>query len=260
MDTAGIYKLQTNWKRQPVLRLLLICTTLCAILLGGISGANADPTPYRALYKADYKGVPISATGIRELRRLEGNEYLLTSSAKSFIASIEEQTRFRFDDTNSVIPIEYQYHRKGLGKNRSDTLTFDWASARASQGDQGEEWAMDLEAGVQDKLSYQLEMREDLVRARDLGADWPEMHYQIADKGTLQEYTFKVVGEESVETPAGVFRTIKAMRVRENSSRVTNFWLAPDYDFLLVRFEQIEENGRGFTLLLKEAEFGGKPL
>ncbi|XOV89553.1 MAG: DUF3108 domain-containing protein [Pseudomonadota bacterium] len=249
--------MQTRQTSRRAAQRLLACTSFAAFLLGGMQHAGAEPTPYRAVYKANYKGVPISATGIRELRRIDEDEYLLTSSAKSFIASIDEQTRIRFDSTKAVIPIEYQYHRTGLGKNRSDVLTFDWDAARARQGDQ---WSLDLVAGVQDKLSYQLEMRDDLVQARDLGAEWPEMHYQVAENGALREYVFRVVGEESVDTPAGVFSTIKATRVRENSSRVTNFWLAPDYDFMLVRFEQIEDNGRGFTLLLKEAEFNGEPL
>ena len=35
--------------------------------------------------------------------------------------------------------------------------------------------------------------------------------------------------------------------------------MSPEYEFLLIRLKQIEDNG-GFELLLKEAEFNGQPV
>jgi hypothetical protein len=44
-----------------------------------------------------------------------------------------------------------------------------------------------------------------------------------------------------------------------DSDRTTIFWLAPAYEFLLVRFLQEEQSG-GFELLLKEAKFRGEVI
>ena len=85
------------------------------------------------------------------------------------------------------------------------------------------------------------------------------MHYQIADRNRLREYEFQITGEEIIETPIGKFNTVKATRIRRDSDRITTFWMAPEYDFLLIRLKQIEDKG-GFELLLKEAEFNGQPL
>ena len=88
---------------------------------------------------------------------------------------------------------------------------------------------------------------------------WPKMHYQIADRIRLREYEFEITGKEIIETPIGKFNTVRATRIRRESDRITTFWMSPEYEFLLIRLKQIEENG-GFELLLKEAEFNGQPV
>lgn len=218
------------------------------------------PTPFqlstfRAVYKADYKGLPIRATGIRELSRTADNDYLLSSSANSFVASITEQSRFSLSDDSQIIPNEYQYHRKGIGKNRDATLRFDWAALEVENDVQARPWKMSIPLGALDKLSYQLQMRHDLAAAHHQDLPWPDLTYQVADGGKLKTYQFSVVGLELVTTPVGKFNALRVTRVRKDSDRITDFWLAPEYDFMLVRFIQKEEHRGGFELMLKEATF-----
>lgn len=257
IESNRIYKLQQTSKPRRRLAALV----LCAICLAGTNFAAAvEPTPFRAEYQAKYKGFPISATGIRELTRTEDGRYLMTSSAKSFLASIHEQTLFTLGDKDEIVPVEYQYHRTGIGRNRSAVLTFDWDSMEVLNNVQSKPWHMAITDGTQDKLSYQQRMRAELASAWQTESPWPELHYQVADGGHLKEYSFQILGEEMIETPIGRVRTIKASRVRNDDDRSTIFWLAPEYDFLLVRFEQTEKDGDGFKLMLKEAEFDGEPV
>ncbi|MFT5927761.1 MAG: hypothetical protein ACI805_000877, partial [Candidatus Azotimanducaceae bacterium] len=86
------------------------------------------------------------------------------------------------------------------------------------------------------------------------------LDYVIADGGKLKNYSFKVIGEEEIDTPLGKMKTIKVSRVKDTRNRESTFWLAPEYDFLLVRFQQLEADGDGFELLLREAEFEGRKL
>jgi hypothetical protein len=218
------------------------------------------PTPFRAVYKADYKGLPIRATGIRELKMIGPNNYLLSSTATSFFASISEQSAFTLTPENRVLPTEYQYHRKGLGKNRDAVLRFDWQANTVLNDVQAQPWTMDIPADALDKLSYQLQMRHELVAAHKQGLPWPQLTYEVADGGQLKSYSFEILGEETVKTPVGTFNALKITRVRQDSDRTTIFWLAPAYDFLLVRFLQQEEEGGGFELLLEEAQFDGAAL
>ena len=83
--------------------------------------STAEPTPFRALYQANYKGLPINAVGIRELRQIDSDTFLFSSSASTFFSSINEESQFNWDER--VIPIEYRYIRQGLGKDKNDLLT-----------------------------------------------------------------------------------------------------------------------------------------
>ncbi|HJP51930.1 MAG: DUF3108 domain-containing protein [Pseudomonadales bacterium] len=235
-----------------------LVTTIILVFLVISSLAKAEPTLFRAVYRADYRGLPISAEGIRELRKDENGIYTLSSTANSFFASITEFSRFKIKD-DLVVPVEYQYHRSGIGKKRDAVLSFDWDKMLVLNDLQSPPWEMAIPEGTLDKLLYQLKVREDLLAAHQQGLPWPELHYQIADGGKLKHYEFKVIGEEEIETPIGVFSTIKATRIKHRPKRNTTFWLAPEYDFLLVRFQQVEDD-RGFELLLKEAEFDGIKL
>ena len=225
-------------------------------ILGAIE-VTAEPTPFRAVYKADYKGLPLSAVGIRELKQIEDSKYLLSSTAKSFFASITEQSIFTLDE-QQIVPLEYQYKRTGIGKNRKVVLTFDWEAGKVTS--ELKPWEIKLTDETLDKLLFQFRMREDLQDAMQNGQPWPDMNYQVADRGRIRNYNFKVTGEEFIDTPVGKIRTVKAIRLRKGGERSTTFWLAPNYEFMLVRLLQIEKKGRGFELLLKEAVFNGEQV
>ena len=224
-----------------------------------IDQAQVLPTPFRAVYEADYKGLPIRATAIRELQQSAANQFILSSTATSFFASVSEVSNLTLTVKNHLIPIEYQYHRKGIGKNRHTALRFDWPAQRVIDEIQSTPWAMTIPTGTLDKLSYQLQMRYELLTAYQRGQPWPTLAYQVVDGGELKTYRFEVLGEENVDTPIGRFSALKIARVRTDSDRTTIFWLAPAYEFLLVRFLQEEQSG-GFELLLKEAKFRGKVI
>ena len=232
-------------------------TTTSSVILPPTAPFQVTPTPFRAVYEADYKGLPIRATGIRELKQTGDNQFTLSSTATSFFASVSEESNFTLTPENRLMPVEYQYHRKGIGKNRDASLRFDWPAQQVFSDAQPTPWALSIPMGTLDKLSYQLQMRYELLTAYQRGQPWPPLAYQVADGGELKTYRFEVLGEENVDTPIGHFTALKIARVRTDSDRTTIFWLAPAYDFLLVRFLQEEQKG-GFELILKQANFRGE--
>ena len=120
---------------------------------------------------------------------------------------------------------------------------------------------MKIDLGVLDKLLYQYQMRADLKYARTHNQPWPNLSYQIADGGKLKKYEFEILNEEAVKTGMGNISTLKITRKRRgNDGRSTLFWLALNYDFMLVRFQQIKDDGSGFELLLDEAVFAGEAI
>ncbi|MBQ61888.1 MAG: hypothetical protein CMQ19_07410 [Gammaproteobacteria bacterium] len=243
-------------QKLTIIRTASMVTLILLCLMDSVRLA-AEPIPFRAVYKADYKGLPVSAVGIRELKRIENGKYQLSSTAQSFFVSVFEKSIFELHD-QYPLPLEYDYKRTGIGKNRDTTLTFDRQTGKVVS-EQGE-WEIEATKGILDKLSYQYRMREDLKHALKKGQSWPDLNYQVADNGRIKTYNFEITGEEFIDTPVGRIKTVKAIRIRKNGGRSTTFWLAPDYEFLLIRLLQTEKDGKGFELLLKEAQFGSQQV
>ncbi len=204
---------------------------------------------FRAEYQADYKGLPVKAIGIRELTRLEDNHYRLVSSAKSALLRVSETSEFTLQN-GLVQPRSYYYQRRGIGRKKSETVGFDWVNMIASHGDT----TSPLDPGTLDKLTYQYQMRLDVA-----AGEATALNYLIADEEKRKNYAFNVIGEDTIDTPAGEFQTIKLQRVRaarddKGQDRVTTIWLAKDHHYLLTRLKQ-EENGKGFELNLTAFTF-----
>ena len=81
----------------------------------------------------------------------------------------------------------------------------------------------------------------------------------VMEENHLKRYEFTVRGKQDTETLIGKFKTVKLDRVKDNTDRKTTFWLALEYDFLLVKFKQ-SEPGDTFELLLKQAEINGSQI
>jgi hypothetical protein len=252
-NKANIGRCLRTLRRLPA-RQFLICLVLLQFTP---QISNAEPTPFRAVYRATYKGLPFVAEGVRELTRLGEDSYMMTNSVTSWIASISEQSVFTWHPSDGLQPEEYQYHRRGIGSNRDAILKFDWSINQVLNDVQSKPWKMALPDGAMDKLGYQIKMRFDLQNHYSQSDQKPDLRYLIADGGRLKTYSFEILAEEEIDTPVGRISTLKIARRRDNDKRSTIFWLAKDWDFLLVRLEQGTSGKRSFNLSLKEATVDG---
>ena len=217
----------------------------------------AAPTPFKAIYKANYKGIPIVGEGVRELIRLEADTFKLSASVDSFLIQVAEESVFQWSNNNQLIPIEYQYRRRGIGSDRDAVLKFDWKKHQVLNNVQAKPWKMAIKTGVMDKLGYQIQLRDDLLQNPELYDTAQQLNYAIADGGRLKDYQFNIVSQELIDTPVGKLRTLKLARETNKDERTTVFWLALDWEFLLVRLEQSESGKGTLNLYLDHAEMDG---
>src|SRR3546814_12835726 len=63
-------------------------------------------------------------------------------------------------------------------------------------------------------------------------------------------------------TKAGQIEAIKVERVRDptKSKRTTVLWFAKDWDYLLVRLQQVETDGKEYNLMLQDGTVNGKAV
>lgn len=237
-------------KLRPILALLL----LSLLPLSAWADAPRVPAPksFEATYKARYHGISVTAT--RTLRTLEDGSQQFIFHADSWLASLKEISLFRWGDNNHIKPIRYQYERKGLGRNREAVLDFDLTNNKVINNVERRPWQMDVPNGVLDKLNYQLQIRADLLSRK------PLLNYEIADGGRLKQYSFEVLGEEVVKTDAGRFNAVKIRRVRdEDDDRSTTFWMAKDWDYMIVRLQQKEDDST-YEIDLHRATLDGQKV
>ncbi len=230
------------------LRTLLL---ISALTLATLAHASA-PERFSNQYVAHALGFRITVT--HELEPQDDGTYLMQFRAESWFGDIHETSLLRWDaEKSQVIPLTYTYKRRGLGRNRDAELSFDWDAQSVINKVQDTRWKMDITQKVQDKLSYQLQLQQDLLNGQK------QFTYQIADGGRLKEYGFEVIGEEVLTTPLGEVNTVKVKRSRENDERATYAWLAKDHQYLLVRMQQ-EEKGKTYDINIRSASIDGKSL
>jgi hypothetical protein len=133
-------------------------------------------------------------------------------------------------------PDRYHYRRSGGSREREAILSFDWDNMTVENNVQDSPWKMDIPQGTLDKLVAQLGMMFALSEGKS------EVTFNIADGGKLKEYRFKVLGHETLELPAGTFKTVKITKLRKNKKREIYFWCAPELNYLPVRIWQREKD------------------
>ncbi len=179
--------------------------------------------------------------------------------ASSWFAKIEEFSVLDWAEGGMLVPHRYEYHRTGLGRDRHAVLTFDWLKNSVVNNVQKKPWKMDVPKGALDKLSVQLQLRQDLINER------PLRNYQIADGGRLKTYEFTVLQEEVIDTSLGKLNTVKIKRQqvtdnKQKRKRETTLWLAKDWDYLLVRLHRKEKDGKHYKIELDSASLADTPL
>jgi glutamine synthetase len=63
-----------------------------------------------------------------------------------------------------------------------------------------------------------------------------------------------------LSTKLGQIKTWKIKRSNSATDRSTTLWMAPEYEFMLVRFEQTGKDNKGFSLMIEEAQLGGETI
>ena len=212
------------------LLLLLIITVQSALAVD--SASTLQLTPYNATYEASFNGMAVAAT--RSLQVVDGN-YRLSTTAKSFLGGIKESETFRVLD-GTIVVNTYQHERSLLGSKREESLTTDHNSGIVHYTRKNKVRDITLQPGYLGPMSYQIQIRRDLL------AGATSFDYQVMHRGKVREYRFETIGEETLSTAAGNIKCVRLKRIRDDDERETEFWMARDMDYLLVKLRQKEDN------------------
>ena len=229
-----------------------------ALLLGAplahASDEQEDVTlqPMKLSYNASLdKGISLNGDARRILEQRDDGTWHFRTDVDSFVADIDESLIFRWED-NQVVPLRYRYKLSGLFiRDREEAIDFDWDNNVVSGHHEGDKFSMKLEKGAMDPMGYQLQLSQDIKAGKR------EMEYRVIDKGDYDTDKFAVVDEETVRINGSEIRTLKAEKVRDSESkRESLMWFAPERDYLLIRFLQVEPDGSEYELTISDAKVG----
>lgn len=222
--------------------LRLIAVALVWVLAFTLSGTavsettDIHPLCYTANYALHYKGLRVGNSTHR-ITKLKDNHYLAESISKPLLKFLPfadtERSEFLILD-KQVQPLQYQFHTQDHRGGKSGVLNFDWKNQRVKATLQNVENTLPLPLKAQDKLSHFFQLR------KDLSQNQTKLEYIIMANKT-KTYHFKILGEQTLRTSIGTFKTLVLEHVSEDSKRVTQLWLAKDLDYLMVKLTQIRK-------------------
>ncbi len=222
-----------------------------ALVVTSLVHAN-EPTLFENQYSAKLYGFTIDVTS--RLRALGDSNYEFYFDANAALGRVTEVSQFKWNAKEHIVtPLLYTYKRTGLGKNREQELHFDWAKNEVTNIKGDTNMALDPSKKIQDSLSYQFQLRQDLIAGKK------NLNYLITNAKKNRDYKFEIVGDEVLDTPLGKVATVKIRRIENNDERETCAWFAKDFQYLLVRLQQ-EENGSAYTIYISKASLNGKAI
>jgi uncharacterized protein DUF3108 len=244
---------------------LCLCLAVLLIPLASIKAANA-PAPYEVSYTAKYNGMAVDAK--RELKKTEQG-YRIVSSVKGMLGGMTEQEDFQIDSHGSIRTDHYLAKKSFFGIKSTEELVIDQEAGKASYTRKRKRKELLLKDGYLGPVSYQLQLRNDLKTNIESTDEKPasntfplknSLSYKVMSRGRIKDYQFEILGEEIVNTTLGEIPTLKVQRIRKDAKRQTIFWIAPAWNYLMVKISQQEKGGEHYEMLLDKASIDGNPI
>ena len=206
----------------------------------------AVPPDFTATYKVSRGALTIGTTRIALTREPDGGYHYESHSWPARWATLFNKEKRHETSSGKLVddriqPHKYRYLRTGGDNERVAHLTFNWQTGTVVNNVAGSRWKMSIPKGTLDKLATQLGMMQGLAQDRT------DFSFDVADGGTLKKFRYRVIGEETLEVPAGTYRTVKVEKLSDNDRRRTLAWCAPRLSYLPVRIWRREKDDTEYT-------------
>lgn len=202
--------------------------------------------PFETTYTATISNVPFDGQATYSLVKQANGWHFETKASMAFAERVEHSS-FTIEK-NIIKPTAYEFKQTGI-KPKKIILSFDWAKNFAkghiSDKKKDDDIFFDLKYKMLDQLSSQLALQIDIAQGKK------QMVYPVIEDDRIETYKFKVVGDETIDTPVGKLKTVKVQRVRGAGSKRQSFiWFAKDWNYTVVRLYHLEKNGQEYIISL----------
>lgn len=246
--------------KQLSLIFVIVCTGLSSVSIAQQGDASHQTKkdlvvkPFKAEYtllrKSDAVGI-----GSRELIKNGDDSYSFKyhTDIEWFIFSDTRNEESTLSIDNGVVtPLDYEYTREGTGKDRHYKWQYQVNDKQATDVLKKRTLEIDFPDNIQDKLSYHLQHRINLIKNPD------QKHFVypvISTSGSVKNYVYQYDGEEDLMLPYGLVKTIRLKREVVEKKRITYAWFAPELDYLMVKLYQVKSGVEQFEAQLNKVTF-----
>jgi len=225
-----------------------------ALLAFPVAAADAPVGAFHARYELSHNGDPMGHADIRLDSDGAGNWTFVTESIGSgglaglVGAEIKERTVFRWHDGLPEL-IDSSYDQKVAWKRKQRHLRVDTGRGVVEASDEKRSSELPFTPNLLDRHVTVLALAADRARGKT------SFQYTVADRHKVEPVVYRDAGSETVDTPAGSYRTERIERVRQkNPGRTTTSWLAPELGYLPVRLVQREPDGDTIEMRLVQMD------
>jgi len=206
--------------------------------------------PYTAQYKTTARGFDLNIT--RKLEADNNNHFILTNAGKILVVGFHEISVFRVED-EEIRSISYVYQGTGLVSRRKE-LHFDAEPGKITSLYKDQWYDLPDNGSTLDRMNQMEQLRLELLQD---SADADDITLRIADGKRLKDSQLVLIGEETQNTPMGSVATLHYERLHDDPDRKSDIWLAPQWDYLMVRMVHIED-GNPVEMVLTSATLDGQ--
>ncbi len=193
---------------------------------------------FTAKYALYWGGLKVGNTE-QAIKKTASDLYTISAQASPLFSSLPLGYAESSDielKTGQIYSQQYQFKLQEGSKNKAGELKFDWAGKKLHIDLNGIKSTRPLNTLLYDNLSFILQLQLDLKAGKT------QLDYPVYDKGKLKHYHLDILGNEWLDCPLGRIQTVKLRHIKTDQSRETLFWLAPEYNYLLVKFTQARKN------------------
>ena len=206
------------------------------------------PEPFTATFLAEYRGIEGGTLTFTFAHDAASNQYTYETRvnpsllARFLVSPNAIERSVMTIDADGVHPQSWKVDDGKSGSREDGDLQFDWANQHVRGTIKGKPVDLPTVAGLQDRISVQIAVMSALVRGVDPGT------IAMVDDDHIKYYAYKKTRSETIDTKMGKIDTVVYEGARENSNRVSRFWLAPSMGYAPIRAEQ-ERKGKVETVM-----------
>ena len=239
------------------MRRLARFTTFLFTALLFASAAKSDailPKPFPAVYEVSYRGMRAGQLTMKLSRDEATGRYTYETTAdpsmlaRFFVSSAARERSILEIGPDGVRPLEWSFDDGKSGTAKEGHLKFDWDKNVATGVIEGEKIELPLEAGLQDRLSIQVDVVTSLLRGEQPGT------IPLIDDNRVKRYNYVKKETTTLDSPLGKLDAVVYESTREGSDRQSRFWMVPEMEYLAARAEQVRKGKVETVMVLQSVQ------